>query len=200
MKTVFGDKEFPEGRKPDNQDYTPPVESESETPLAGTKETEDYNNTVTEKKIYKSGDIRNFGAVGNRTETSKEDTEKNFVDNEKMDRKGRMNMMRSKMRLTRKQFDKRPVETELQLKEHRMRAKTMKGLRILHASQVTNDEVQDEAAKVVIGADVDGLYPALEDMEVANICYEAVLKTSIKFSNIAGRQKRYIRMCPFKRD
>ena len=81
-------------------------------------------------------------------------------------------------------FDRRPVDTNLELKEHRMKAITVRGMRIIHASQVTNKEVKDDSTKLVIGADVEGLYHTLKDMEVANICYQAILKTTIKFSNI----------------
>ena len=46
-------------------------------------------------------------------------------------------------------------------------------MRIIQASQVTNEEVQDDTTEVGIGADVEGVYPALKDMEVVNICYQA---------------------------
>ena len=137
---------------------------------------------------YNAGDIRNFGKLGTKTDTSKDFIEDEYVDKEEMNRKGRMNMMRNKLRLTRKKFDRRPVETDLHLKEHKVKAKTLKGLRILHASKVANEEVQDDNIKIVVGADVEGLYPALQDMEVANICYQAVLNTSIKFNNIDYRK------------
>ena len=36
----------------------------------------------------------------------------------------------------------------------------------------------------IVGADVEGLYPALKDIEVAEICYRAIMNSSIAFNNI----------------
>jgi hypothetical protein len=56
---------------------------------------------------------------------------------------------------------------------------------ILRSDMVSNDMVQDKANKIqVIGSDVESLYPSLEAVEVAEIVYEAVLKTNIKFENV----------------
>jgi hypothetical protein len=158
---------IPEGRK-DACDETVPE---------GRMKQNSNNNT------YNKNDIRSFGKSGEKTVTTREMFEEEFVDTEEMDRKGRMVMMRKKMCLPRKKYDRRPVETVLQLKEHKMRAKTSRGLRLLHASKVPNAKVQDDDKKVIVGSDVEGLYPALEDMEVANIGYQAILKTSVKFNN-----------------
>ena len=38
-----------------------------------------------------------------------------------------------------------------------------------------------------MGADVKALYPSLTDLEVALLCYEAVMETDIKFENINYR-------------
>ena len=65
--------------------------------------------------------------------------------------------MRNKLRLTRKKFDRRPVDKDLELKKHRMKSKTVRGMRIIPASQVTNEEVEDDTTKVGIGADVEGV-------------------------------------------
>ena len=48
---------------------------------------------------------------------------------------------------------------------------------------------------MIIGSDVEGLYPALDDLEVANICYHAILRSKIKFDNI-DYQKASIYMWP----
>ena len=39
-----------------------------------------------------------------------------------------------------------------------------------------------------MGADVVALYPNLTDLEVANICYEAVMKSKVKIKNINYRK------------
>jgi hypothetical protein len=41
---------------------------------------------------------------------------------------------------------------------------------------------------VVVGADVEALFPNLADIEVANICFEAVLNSKIAFKNINYRK------------
>ena len=93
-------------------------------------------------------------------------------------------MIRNKMTISRKKFQFQPVKEDLRLTEVRMRTKTLKGERIIHASRLENKEVQVEDDKVIVGADVEGLYPALKDMEVADICYKAILNSSISSNNI----------------
>ena len=70
------------------------------------------------------------------------------------------------------------------MKKVKERSKTLKGEKVIHASRLENSKVQKESERVIIGADVEGLYPALDDIEVANICYHAILRSSIKFNNI----------------
>ena len=56
--------------------------------------------------------------------------------------------------------------------------------------------VQDKLELVVIGSDVGALYPSLSDIEVALICYQAVINSNIRFSNINYRLlARYIASC-----
>ena len=88
------------------------------------------------------------------------------------------------MTISRKKFQFQPVKEDLRLTEVRMRTKTLRGERIIHARRLENKEVQVEDDKVIVGADVEGLYPALKDMEVADICYKAILNSSISFNNI----------------
>ena len=49
---------------------------------------------------------------------------------------------------------------------------------------IRKEVVQDEEDLVVTGADVEGLYPNLSDIEVAQICFEAIMNSDIKFENI----------------
>jgi hypothetical protein len=47
--------------------------------------------------------------------------------------------------------------------------------------------------KLIVGADVESLYPSLEAQTVANIVYKAMLETEIKFKNIDFKEAiRYI--------
>ena len=66
--------------------------------------------------------------------------------------------------------------------------KTMEGERMIFAKDVENAKVQDPMELVVVGADVEALYPNLVDIEIANICYDAVIKSKIKFFNINYRK------------
>ena len=54
---------------------------------------------------------------------------------------------------------------------------------------------------VVVGADVVALYPSLTDIEIANIFFEAIMKSSVKFKKINYRKARlYIATCMNKTD
>ena len=64
----------------------------------------------------------------------------------------------------------------------------MVGEDVIHAKDVDNTLIQDILQVVVIGADVEALFPNLADIEVANICFEAVLKSKIVFKNINYRK------------
>ena len=44
--------------------------------------------------------------------------------------------------------------------------------------------VQDDLELIVVGADVEALYPSLTDVEVANLCYQAIMKSRIQLNNI----------------
>ena len=57
-----------------------------------------------------------------------------------------------------------------------------------YANKVDNALVQDPGELVVVGADVKQLYPNLVDIEIANLCYEAVMKSKINFNNIDYRK------------
>ena len=75
---------------------------------------------------------------------------------------------------------------EIEIK--RVRRKDCSGRRdtgVLRSYMVDNMYVQDKGEKIqIVGSDVEALYPSLHAVEVAEIVYEAVLKTKIKFQNI----------------
>jgi hypothetical protein len=48
------------------------------------------------------------------------------------------------------------------------------GERVVYARDVANSRVQDHQEVVVVGADVEALYPNLVDIEIANLCYQAI--------------------------
>ena len=59
---------------------------------------------------------------------------------------------------------------------------------MIFAKHVDNSMVHDPKEFEVVGADVEALYPNLVDIEIANICYDAVIKSKIKFTNINYRK------------
>ena len=65
------------------------------------------------------------------------------------------------------------------------RSKMFNGKRVLEAKDTIRQEViQDEKDLTITGADVEGLYPNLSDTEVAQICFEAIMNSNIKFEDI----------------
>ena len=86
-----------------------------------------------------------------------------------------------------------PVEGEIDVVKKQV-AKTKRGQRLLEASKVDNKLIQDRAStKVVVGADVEALYPSLEDVQVADIVYQAVMETEVGFEGVHWQEgARYI--------
>ena len=56
------------------------------------------------------------------------------------------------------------------------------------AEDMPSGLAQDMKEVVVVGADVEALYPNLKDIEIANICYDAIMKIKIGFRNINYRK------------
>ena len=72
----------------------------------------------------------------------------------------------------------------------------MRGERLSHARDMANDQVQDVLELVGVGADVVALYFSLTDIKIANICFGAIMKCSVRFQNINYRKARlYIATC-----
>ena len=110
-----------------------------------------------------------------------------------------MKMIRNKMVEARRADDKQQSKDAILVR--RQLLKTWRGERLTHARDVANDQVQDVLELVVVGADVVALYPSLTDIEIANICFEAIMKSSVKFQNINYRKARlYIATCMNKTD
>ena len=63
--------------------------------------------------------------------------------------------------------------------------RTVTGEEVVRSSTAATEDIQDkESPVVVVGGDVEGLYPNLVDTKVADICYEAVMESCIKFENV----------------
>ena len=86
-------------------------------------------------------------------------------------------MMRDKMEKCRKRqavMEKR----QHRLMKRRQASKSHMGEKIVEARDITNKNlVQDNKDLVVTGADVEGLYPSLSDIDVEIIVYETVINS-----------------------
>ena len=72
----------------------------------------------------------------------------------------------------------------------KQRPDTWNGHKLTHARDVNNSMVQDDLELIVVGADVEALFKSKTDGEVANLCYKAIMKSKIQFSNINYRKAR----------
>ena len=64
-------------------------------------------------------------------------------------------------------------------------AKTRRGRNLISSKDVPLGAVQDKTEKMVtVGSDVEALYPSLDDMEVANIVYKAIMDSEIEFDSV----------------
>jgi hypothetical protein len=104
-----------------------------------------------------------------------------------------MEYLRYKMTLVRKRkkMEEKQIRARLDGKGRR-KAQTYKGARIIEASEKTSEEIQDKSEVVIIGSDVCALYPSLTDIEVALICYQAILYIAMHMTE--EEQRRSPRM------
>lgn len=66
--------------------------------------------------------------------------------------------------------------------------KLWKGEKVVYAKDVPNSRVQDRGDLLVVGANVEALYPSLQDIEIANVCYNTIMKSNISLNNIKYRR------------
>ena len=97
----------------------------------------------------------------------------------------KMRMIRNKMSESRRMADKEDAKLTKVVEPP---VKLWKGEKVVYARDVDNALVQDHGDLVVVGADVEALYPSLVDVEIANLCYNAIMKSNISFSNINYRR------------
>ena len=97
----------------------------------------------------------------------------------------KMRMIRNKMAEARRAADR---DEAMKTKVVEPPMKLWKGEKVVYAKDVDNDRVQDHGELVVVGADVEALYPSLQDIETANVCYNTIMKSRISFSNINYRR------------
>ena len=147
---------------------------------------QDQNIKTTNRK---KGDIRFYLIEDKATETNQEQELETSNKEESImepDNNGneRMNMMRGKMIKSRKRQELLEKRKQ-RLLNRQKRAQMFRGKKVLEARDTIRKEVvQDEGDLVITGAGVEGLYPSLSDIEVAQICFEAIMNSGIKFENI----------------
>jgi hypothetical protein len=82
-----------------------------------------------------------------------------------------MRMIRNKMTESRRREENQKLKDALIVRKSKILPESWNGHALIHARDVENKCVQDDLELVVIGADVEALYPSLTDIEVANVCY-----------------------------
>ena len=127
-------------------------------------------------------DIRKFLKEGDHSETGMCKDMSHNTGDIKEEPFDKMRMIRNKMVEARRLADK-----ELH-RSYKDKTERLGEEDVIYAKDVDNKQVQDHDEVVVVGADVVALYPNLTDLEVANICYEAVMKSKIAFKNINYRK------------
>ena len=95
-------------------------------------------------------------------------------------------VIRNKMVDARRAADKEEARESMSSMKPPMRL--WNGEKVTHAKDVDNVLVQDGEEMVVVGADVEALYPSMVDVEIANIAYNAIMKSKISFQNINYRK------------
>ena len=97
--------------------------------------------------------------------------------------------------MSRKRMEDQEIQNAILMRKRKPTPKTWKGEKMIHARDANPNDIQDTLELVVVGADVEALYPNLSDIEVALICYQAVMESSITFNNINYKLARtYIAM------
>jgi hypothetical protein len=128
-----------------------------------------------------------------RKNTSKQ----NVTTTSELTRAEKMKLMREKVmtkKLGRKEDMFKPVMGEVVVEEVTRRALTRRGQRKLLARDVQNRLVQDRSIPmVIVGSDVESLYPSLDADQVAEIVRDAVMRSRITFDGVHYQEgARYI--------
>ena len=102
---------------------------------------------------------------------------------DKLGRHMRMREMRGKMADARRRMEDREAKDLSLVKKGSRSAKTIRGAQLLLASRAEPGAAQDKSRRTIVGADVEALFPSIEDKETANVCFKAVLESEVKFTD-----------------
>ena len=86
----------------------------------------------------------------------------------------KMRIVRNKMADSRRKEEQRIIQDAILIRNRVNKPATVKGQKVTYATDVDRNLVQDEDELVLVGADVVFLYPSMTDIELANLCYEAI--------------------------
>jgi hypothetical protein len=150
----------------------------SRSPPVGDEQDGSLEHDDNEKSDYTPGGVKNKEP----SEVEDKSIPEGWTNHQDRNGNDRMKMMREKLTTCRKkkEFHER---RKRKLADRKKRSRTYRGEKVVDAKDVKAGTMQDEEL-VVIGADVKSLYPSLPDVEVAMICYEAILKSGIRFDGI----------------
>ena len=109
----------------------------------------------------------------------------------------KMRKMRDKMKRCaemRKEKRFQPVTGVIEVERVKRKALTRRGEKYLQAGDVDNKLVQDKSKnQVLVGSDVEALYPSLQDTKVAEIIFNAIMETKVGFDGVNYQEgARYI--------
>ena len=99
----------------------------------------------------------------------------------------KMRYLRERMTMVRQRKEVNEMKIRDKLDRKGRKTKTYKGAKILEAIEKTLDDIQVDSEVVIIGSAVCALYPSLTDIEVAIICYQAILDSDVVFKNFNFR-------------
>jgi hypothetical protein len=150
-------------------------ENESKT----TTTTQEVKNNI----MYKKDDIR-FHVVRERegqAELRASREPSNHQEGTSKSKRGeKMRQMRTKMTLTRQKAETHRERNKILIKIRK--PQTYRGQAIVDSKDAKSEEIQEDNELVVVGSDVEGLYPAIDDVEAAVLCYNALMESEIKNS------------------
>ena len=179
-------------------------EAEQTTPKEGSNPQEDPTNRQVKKGVSNhEGDIRFYLQKGKRgfTQDTLRTSENVTILKEDSEPIDKMKNLRDKMTASRKRKDRQEIQDATVIRRRKTMPKTWRGEKIIYASEVTSSQIQEELDLVIIGSDVQALYPSLTDVEVGIICYQAVMDSKVKFQNINFKKaSQYIAMCLSKEE
>ena len=70
-----------------------------------------------------------------------------------------MKLIRDKMEMSRKRKDKQDIDNALLVRRQKPLHKTLRGEKLIYAKDTDSMKIQDTLELIVVGADIEALYP-----------------------------------------